>query len=230
MFQAFPKIPRLNRDCVVTEKIDGTNAAIVIVPTDDPNFDYGGLDLGITSPDGQPLAVYAQSRKRIITPGKATDNHGFAGWVQDNITELVKLGPGRHFGEWWGKGINRGYGLDDKRFSLFNVHRWHDRDGNGAGDELTPYGVSVVPVVGFGAFVDAPWEDALCGLRANGSAAAPGFDSPEGVVVFHQAAKQLFKVTLEGDERPKSAPSPTAEKFRGWRTGGVSSESGTVSS
>ena len=29
-FQTFNKIPRLSRDCVITEKLDGTNAQILI--------------------------------------------------------------------------------------------------------------------------------------------------------------------------------------------------------
>jgi len=33
IFQEFPKIPRLNREMIVTEKIDGTNGQIII--TDD---------------------------------------------------------------------------------------------------------------------------------------------------------------------------------------------------
>lgn len=31
-FQSFPKIGRLNRDCVITEKIDGSNGQIHIFP------------------------------------------------------------------------------------------------------------------------------------------------------------------------------------------------------
>jgi hypothetical protein len=31
-FKEFQKIPRLRRDCVITEKLDGTNAQICIVP------------------------------------------------------------------------------------------------------------------------------------------------------------------------------------------------------
>jgi hypothetical protein len=27
---------------------------------------------------------------------------------------------------------------------------------------------------------------------------------PEGIVVFHEAAQQMFKVTIKGDEAPKS--------------------------
>ena len=37
---------------------------------------------------------------------------------------MTFLVPGRHFGEWWGSGIQRGYGLDEKTFSLFNAYRW----------------------------------------------------------------------------------------------------------
>ena len=51
---------------------------------------------------------------------------GFARWVETNRERLITLlGPGLHFGEWWGSGIQRGYGLTkgDKRFSLFNVER-----------------------------------------------------------------------------------------------------------
>ena len=31
-FQPFSKIARLNRDCVITEKLDGTNAQVHVVP------------------------------------------------------------------------------------------------------------------------------------------------------------------------------------------------------
>ena len=59
-----------------------------------------------------------------VDNGKNCDNHGFARWVSENAEELLKLGEGRHYGEWHGKGIQRGYGLEEKRFSLFNVTRW----------------------------------------------------------------------------------------------------------
>src|SRR6266404_7201095 len=96
-FVAFPKIPRISREMIITEKLDGTNAQVWI-------GDYGEFQTG--------------SRNRWITPGKATDNAGFAGWCEENKEELLKLGPGHHFGEWWGRGIQRTYGLNEKRFSL----------------------------------------------------------------------------------------------------------------
>lgn len=173
-FKEFPKIARLNREVIVTEKIDGTNAAVVI------------------SDDG--LTIAAQSRSKLITP--TDDNFGFAKWVQENTAELLKLGPGHHFGEWWGAGIQRRYGLAEKRFSLFNTYRWTD-------DTTRPACCHVVPVVTRGIGVDERVQAGLQWLRAHGSMAAPGFDKPEGVVAFHTASNEMFKVTLEKDEEWK---------------------------
>lgn len=172
-FVPFPKIARLNREVVVTEKIDGTNAQVFVAE------------------DG---TVLAGSRSRWITP--EADNHGFAKWVAEHVNELRELGPGSHFGEWWGSGIQRRYGLTEKRFSLFNVHRWA---------EIRPACCHVVPVLARGELGPSV-AHALAALRAGGSVAAPGFDKPEGIVIFHTASSQLFKVTLEKDDAPKGQP------------------------
>ena len=177
-FEEFPKIPRLRRDCIITEKLDGTNAQ-VLVPE-----------------DGGPLLV--GSRSRWITPGKTTDNCGFAQWVADHEAEIRTLGPGRHFGEWWGAGIQRRYGLAEKRWSLFNTTRWSQPD------VVLPACVSLVPVLYAGRFSDNAVAEALDVLRASGSVAAPGFMQPEGVFVFLAASRSLFKVTL-GDYGAKGA-------------------------
>ncbi len=176
-FEAFPKIPRLNREMVITEKIDGTNACIIV--SDD------GLEIG------------AASRNKLITP--TDDNHGFAKFVEANKTELLPmLGPGRHFGEWWGAGINKRYskqGLQSpKTFSLFDTARWTV--------ENCPKCCSVVPTLYKGPFDTAAIQEAL-GHLAEGSVAAPGF-SAEGIVIYHVAANTYFKVTFEKDELPKS--------------------------
>jgi hypothetical protein len=173
-FVPFPKIARLSREIIITEKIDGTNAQIFI--TDDGK-------------------LFAGSRSRWVTP--ADDNFGFARWVEDNRDELLKLGPGRHFGEWWGKGIQRNYSLTEKRFSLFNVSRWAD-------DEVRPDCCHIVPVLYRGDFAQSAWQNALADLAKNGSRAAPGFMRPEGIIVFHVAANLGFKKTIEKDAEPKS--------------------------
>lgn len=237
-FTAWPKIARLNRTITITEKIDGTNAAIGIADRSlsDGELSQGGWDDWAPLP-GDPnrtvrigererYTVYAQSRKALITRDR--DNFGFAAWVWDNAFELAALlGPGLHFGEWWGSGIQRGYGLPkgEKRFSLFNTKRWYglaslepDRlwmreDGYSI---AVPPALGVVPVLYEGPF-DAglghgtlrwamrPWESALDYLATYGSQASPGFMDPEGIVIYHHAANSMFKVTLKNDEAPKGS-------------------------
>lgn len=180
-FEPFPKISRLSREVIITEKIDGTNAQVYI---------------GEPGPGGEAGVVRAGSRTRWLTPGKQ-DNFGFAAWVRDHEEELRTLGPGRHFGEWWGCGIQRGYGLSEKRFSLFNVHRWSDQ-------ATRPACVGVVPLLARLDDLDSGLvRVALDMLRVHGSAAAPGYMKPEGIVVFHTASSTLYKKTIEGDESPK---------------------------
>lgn len=181
-FVEFPKIARLNRECVITEKLDGTNACVAI------------------SEDG--TLVCAQSRNRLLV-GDHWDSFGFRGWVEKNADLLrEKLGPGHHFGEWWGGGIQRGYGLQHgKQFSLFNVHRWREHFPQ-AGPESAGC-ISVVPVLYEGLFTSNAVEMAIIQLRNAGSVAVPGWMKPEGVVIYHKAADTLFKVTLEKDESPK---------------------------
>ena len=40
-------------------------------------------------------------------------------------------------------------------------------------------------------------------LKETGSQAAPGFMKPEGIIVFMTAARHLYKVLAENDEKPK---------------------------
>lgn len=193
-FLEFPKIARLSRDCVVTEKIDGTNAQIEIVPIADLRAVAHPHAIATNGTDG--LLMFCGSRSRYITP--TDDNFGFAKWTQTNAAELFKLGAGRHFGEWWGSGIQRGYGLTEKRFSLFNTHKWGD-------DEVRPACCHVVPVLMIRTFDQVMEElpNVMAALRIGGSVAAPGFMKPEGVVLFHSGSSTLFKKTIEKDEQPK---------------------------
>jgi hypothetical protein len=193
-FEKFPKIPRLSRECVVTEKIDGTNAQICITAEDE--FLVG-------------------SRKRWITPGD--DNFGFAKWAHEHEEELRTLGPGHHFGEWWGSGIQRKYGLTDgeRRFSLFNTVRWclhgdtpkvtvrPDPKVEDYIQDILPPCCGLVPILYQGPFTTPQCDFQLAKLTETGSRAAPGFMNPEGIVVFHTAANKAFKKTIEKDEIPK---------------------------
>jgi hypothetical protein len=187
-FEGFPKIARLSRECVVTEKLDGTNAQVWIRPGVPGEFETGrDTQLEVA---GLPAYLRAGSRTRWIS--SADDNYGFAAWVYQHAPELAQLGFGRHFGEWWGYGINRSYDMPEKRFSLFNTHRWSN-------PAVRPGCCDVVPVLAQGLFDTVDIDAIMDSLAAHGSAASPGFMNPEGLVIYHTAAKTLFKKTLEHD-------------------------------
>ncbi len=188
-FESFGKIPRLSREIVITEKIDGTNAQIHIYR------EIVGSMAGSYYSD--ELSMKVGSRSRWITP--EDDNYGFARWAYENKAELVsRLGEGTHYGEWWGSGIQRGYGLTkgEKRFSLFNTHRWND-------PEVRPACCGVVPELYRGVFDTKNIDAVLDFLTINGSAAAPGFMKPEGIIIFHTHGNLMFKKTIDKDEEPK---------------------------
>jgi len=166
MFIAWPKIPRYENDSVIiTEKIDGTNACIAL------------------HNDG---TYHVQSRNGIITPEK--DNAGFARWVEEHINDIMLLGPGYHYGEWWGGKIQRGYGVE-KRFSLFNSGRWTA--------ENTPTGLFVVPIIFQGKLTPTVIEEIKTDLITNGSHAAPGWMKPEGFCIYYTQSKVYQKVVID---------------------------------
>lgn len=191
-FKEFPKIARLSRDVIITEKIDGTNACVYI---------------------GEDGTFLAGSRTRWITP--EDDNHGFAKWAYEHKDALTMgLGKGTHYGEWWGCGIQRNYGLKEKRWSLFNTIRWceHNQEPQMIPSpdprvvkmqEVLPACCSLVPILWRGTFDTHAVDTALSILKEHGSKAAPGFMKPEGVVVFHIAGNVGFKKTIEKDDEPK---------------------------
>jgi len=212
MFEEFKPIPRLFRDVTISEKIDGTNGQIYIRDTMDGlvteqeplvELDVLGFgEMGVVS----KIYVNAGSRSRWVYNRKGEDNSGFAAWVVERAPLLVEiLGPGRHFGEFWGSGIQRKYGLtgDDKRFSLFHP-KWitilRERLIN---DKPIPKGLGTVPILYEGIFLTREVEDCLFKLRTFGSIAAPGFMDPEGVVIYHTAAQQYFKTTVRDDDKGK---------------------------
>jgi hypothetical protein len=134
-FKSWGKIVRGNAEqVVVTEKMDGTNACIII---------EGGV-------------VAAQSRNKIITPD--SDNYGFARWVEVNKEALKTLGEGYHFGEWCGNGIQSNpHNFPEKRFYLFNTRRW------GTNTDL-PVICDVVPILYEGTKDELVIQDVLDNL------------------------------------------------------------------
>lgn len=177
-FEEFAKIARLSRIMTVTEKIDGTNAQIYI------------------GEDGEFLTG---SRTRWITP--EDDNFGFSRWAHEHKDELLALGPGRHYGEWWGAGIQRKYDQAEKRWSLFNTAKWLDNFDNSK--PLCPACCCVVPVLAREMFSTEAIQNIMSILAYEGSRAASGFMDPEGIVVYHEAARVMFKKTFKKDESGK---------------------------
>lgn len=215
-FKPFPKMARLSRECLITEKIDGTNASIFIGPAD---FNDSKSIATLFNKDGSALGMWAGSRTRWITT--ANDNYGFANWAVANASELFKLGAGHHFGEWWGSGIQRGYGFKngERFFSLFNAGRWVSGDdpigvASVSWDpktqvmtpklqERAPVCCKVVPILYRGPFDTERVNFELDALHDFGSKAAPKYMNPEGVVVYHIAGNVGFKKTLDNDGQPK---------------------------
>ena len=202
-FQAWPKTPRLFRDIVVTEKVDGTNSAVIIEDITTEEADPSAL--AVIERGAYRYQVGAQSRNRLIFPGKTTDNHGFAAFVQENAERLLDLlGPGRHFGEWWGKGIGKRYASameGIKGFALFNTAKHGDlHSWLSFGDQQVL--IEPVHVLYQGPFSEEEILGTLKELQKYGSWMSP-FDPAEGIVVFHTQSRQTYKITLDGNDAGK---------------------------
>lgn len=181
-FTEFQKIERLQQNVTITEKIHGTNAQILIAE------------------NGR---VTAGSRSRWITP--EDDNYGFAAWAADRRGVLASaLGEGQHFGEWYGRGINAGYGMAERRFALFNTHRWTEPKAQG----LLPEGVDVVPVLYSGPLIATIFDETMERLKTSGSVLVPGYMKPEGIVVRFDRSHVLMKRTFESEDEAWSYKAP----------------------
>lgn len=208
-FRRFPKISRLASPVVVTEKIDGTNGVVHV--TD----------------EGE---VLAGSRTQWLV---YSDNYGFGRWVGDNADDLAAmLGPGTHYGEWFGRGIQRGYGLAEKRFYLFQTGRYRaalypdtepPADGCETFEPIAMKGgaIGLVPVI-FTAveFMPEHVEQIADAVRLLGSrirtAEDQQYDRPEGFVVFFEHNRTVFKVVLDKAGPPKAPRDPNRPAKTPW--------------
>ena len=193
-FKAFDSISRINKlEMTITQKIHGTNAQVFIVELDEGKHD----SLSAIKVDDKFYTIQAGSRNRWIYLGD--DNHGFAGHVDRYKEEYIRLlGPGRHFGEWAGPGINSGEGLSEKTLLLFNHWQFPT-------DRPLPPQTAVVPVLYKGAFDLATIEAVADDLKTNGSKLVPGFKRPEGIVI--NVLGQRLKKVFEPEETAWTRPS-----------------------
>lgn len=171
-FHSFSKILHIGKAFMtITQKIHGSNAQILIYEKD------GAVDLT------------CGSRSRWIIP--EDDNYGFASFVHKHKEEFIdKLGIGRHFGEWAGKGINSGEGLSHKTFFLFNHVKFLDPP--------LPPNTSIVPVLYKGKMDMTAIDETMERLKTNGSYICPGYMKPEGIVI--EIDGQRYKKVFEPEE------------------------------
>ena len=200
-YNSFPSIERLeNIYCIISEKIDGTNGLIEINET---NVRFG-------------------SRNRYIS--FSDDNAGFANFfrhyeakledvAKDVITKELELNgetltscnesyPLRIYGEWFGCGIQRGYGLKDKFFMPFSSFY---------GEKLIEYQVPnvITPNIMYtGKFSMEVVGTCMQQLKLNGSGVVKDYKQPEGIVIFFPKYNFRLKETFDGakwkDALPKS--------------------------
>lgn len=189
-FRKFPKISRLTSPVIVTEKIDGTNGLIYV------------------SDEGE---LFAGSRNRWLT--KQDDNYGFANWVSVNAPRLLSLlSPGWHYGEWFGKGIARNYGLDHRRFYLFAVDRYADVLPEDAADIELVDGtrLGTVPVLHRSVEFD---HRHIPGIAAElHHSRIDGFPRPEGFCIFFEHNHMILKVVLDKHNDKKERPAQGERK------------------
>lgn len=188
-FQSINQIGKLYMS--VTQKLHGTNAQILI--------------------EGD--RIIAGCRTRWLSPGKETDNFGFAQFVEDNKQELIeKLGEGRHYGEWCGPGINNGEGLPNKMLFLFNWRRHLSKEEYPKlpiTKEVIRHKVYTVPLLYNGA-VDGNVVALLMETMKLRGSFLNSFCSPEGVVIEINNAfyKKVFKpeeTRWTSTKKPKTA-------------------------
>jgi hypothetical protein len=187
-YPSFPKIPRSSNSVVwATEKLDGTNG-LVYVPLN----------------PAEPVRAGSRNRWLKGNGSKSDDNFGFAAWVEENAEALRRLGPGHHYGEWWGKGIGRAYGLEERRWWLFDALRWTPERL----PEGLPAALGVVPLLCVRS-LDKSAEVVAAGewVLKTHSVAVPSWLKPEGYVlsVGSFSANNRVKVTdqMQGAKTPR---------------------------
>ena len=195
-FAKWPSIQRLSSETVfLTEKIDGSNGIIYV-------------------PEDPALPVLAGSRERWLSnedgtpPEKKNDNFGFGAWVYDRRESLRQLGPGYHYGEFHGAGIQRRYDLKNKRWASFEYWR----------DDIAIPDVCVVPVLFTGEPTILLFDACIQRLIDEGSVLYPGFMKPEGIVITFKNMKRCsFKKLCENDKIHKSQqPDVDPNQYAKW--------------
>ena len=185
---AWPRPAEFNAPFLISEKIDGTHVALAVTEIDAATaVPKGAVSVTVS---GKRWMLRAASRLRWLTDER--DNFGFRAWAREHAAALVGLGPGLHRGEWYGQGIQRAYGLGERRWALFDAERWTKLP------EGLPEAVEVVPVL---ARVPGPHlieavDTALRTLQGAGSLAVFGQQAEGLVIASAHAPSVRFTVPL----------------------------------
>lgn len=168
-FRKWSKTKRLtDTEMVITQKMDGTNAQILF------------------SKDStkQDIRCMVGSRNKWLVD---VDNFGFKAFVTEHYKALFNfLGPGRHYGEWCGPGIQTGEGLEERKLFLFGNYSEIP--------DSCEHLLATVPELYRGAVSLEAVRHILEQLILDGSY-VNGFDKPEGIIV--NIAGVRYKVYLD---------------------------------
>lgn len=170
-FQSFASIESYRKAYMrITQKLHGSNGQVYVYEED-----------GVRT-----LKVGSRNRWLVI----GDDNYGFCSFVESQREAFLKMGLGRHYGEWCGPGINSGEGLKGKSFYLFS--------NPGRYIEGIPESVGFVPEIYLGPLDSSKIEASMQLLKEHGSRLVPGFMKPEGIVVDVCGVK--LKKVFEAEE------------------------------
>lgn len=182
-FVAYPKTRRLEDETVtISEKVDGTNGVLFIHK---PHL----CDVLNGSTDAPYILAGCRSRWLKDDDTKSWDNHGFGKWVAENAQALHALPEGFHYGEWYGKGINHGYGMKERRFMLFNRKRYENLTYLPKCVELETIIEDDVPVAELSSVIDRIKNKAT----VNGSFHIPESGMVEGLIMRFKLSARVYK-------------------------------------
>lgn len=210
-YPSFSSIERLeNIYCVISEKIDGTNGLIQI----DYKYDWNGQRY-------DDHLVQFGSRNRYITT--TDDNAGFANYFTPHIASICTLAeslinygdndnpkqdwPIYIYGEWFGKGIQRGYGLDEKYFMPFSSFYAEHMIKAGIPNIMMPN------IMYTGKFSLEVVDNCMNRLTSGGfHTLITNYDYPEGVVIYFPKYNFRLKQTFEGSKWERNITKPEHDK------------------
>lgn len=190
-YPSFNKIERLeNIYCIISEKIDGTNGLIEI------NYDsvkFGSKNRYLESHEDNAgfMNFYSYHKNIFINTAKELNEKEIE-ISGETLTKYEEIYPIHIYGEWFGKGIQRGYGLDKKFFMPFNPEYAELLIEHEVPHIVRPY------ILYEGKFSEKVATSSMHFLKEEGSYVIPKYMKPEGIVIYFPKYNFYLKDTFEG--------------------------------